>query len=84
MRMPVDLCLKLADVEQRDDEITNTLFCVVHYKPSISGWGLLVDVHDAMVVADIEVVVAVVAEVRVDAWALLEAIIRRTPRALTE
>ena len=42
------------------------------------------DVRDAVVVADIEVVVAVIAEVRVDAWALLEAIVRRTPRALTE
>ena len=37
MRMLVDLCLTFVDVEQRGDEIIDTLLCVVCCRPSISG-----------------------------------------------
>ena len=32
-------------MEQRDDEITDKLLCVVCCKPSISGYRMLVDVR---------------------------------------
>ena len=76
-RMLVDYCLPLVDEVQRDDEITDRLFCVLCCRPSVSGYGTLVDAREVTVVVAVVVVV-----VQAVVLTLLKAVLRRTSRQL--
>ena len=68
----------MVDEVQRDDEVTDRLYCVVCCRPSVSGYGKLAD--GPVVAAGVAVVDA---EVRAAVSTLLVVVLRRTPRQLT-
>ena len=77
-RMLIDYCLTLVDEVQRDDETTNRLFGVVCCRPSVSGYGTLVDAREVAVVVAVVVVVVQAVDLT-----LLEEVLNQTSRQPT-